>query len=69
MARMPRLVAAGLPHHVVQRGVRSMDIFEDDADREAYLDFLAGAADSYGISGDFRGQFTYFAVDCGGPRG
>lgn len=26
-----------------------MDIFEDDADREAYLGFLAGAADSYGL--------------------
>jgi putative transposase len=37
MARMARLVAPGLPHHVTQRGVRSMDVFDDDEDRGLYL--------------------------------
>jgi len=32
---MPRLVVPGLPHHLTQRGVRSIDIFRDDAEREA----------------------------------
>jgi putative transposase len=49
MARMARLVVAGLPHHVIQRGVRSMDIFADDADREAYLGYLAAAGEHYGL--------------------
>jgi putative transposase len=34
-------VAPGLSHHVTQRGVRSIRIFDDDGDRKAYLDFMA----------------------------
>jgi hypothetical protein len=34
MARISRVVASGYPHHVTQRGVRSIPIFDDDADRE-----------------------------------
>ena len=30
MARFARLVAPNYPHHITQRGVRSMDIFADD---------------------------------------
>jgi len=37
MARMARLVVPGLPHHVTQRGVRSIDIFDNDEDRRLYL--------------------------------
>ena len=40
MARFARLVVPGYPHHVTQRGVRSVDIFTDDEDRLAYLDFM-----------------------------
>jgi putative transposase len=40
MARMARLVVPGLPHHVTQRGVRSMAIFPSDREREAYLQFM-----------------------------
>jgi len=40
MARFARVVAPGLPHHVTQRGVRSMDVFADDAERELYLRLL-----------------------------
>ncbi|WP_321370411.1 hypothetical protein [uncultured Desulfuromusa sp.] len=33
MSRFVRLVAPTYPHHMVQRGIRSMDIFSDDQDR------------------------------------
>ena len=41
MARISRLVVPEYPHHITQRGVRSMDIFQTDEDRQAYLQFLA----------------------------
>jgi len=49
MPRMPRLVVPGLPHHVTQRGVRSIDIFRDDADRFAYLDYLRTEGERAGL--------------------
>jgi hypothetical protein len=44
MARLPRLVIPGIPHHVTQRGNRrERTVFEDD-DYALYLDLLADAA-------------------------
>lgn len=40
MPRRPRLVAPGVPHHVVQRGARSRPVFFGDDDYAAYLDRL-----------------------------
>ena len=40
MPRISRIVAVDYPHHVTQRGVRSMDIFSDDEDRRQYLQFI-----------------------------
>lgn len=40
MARISRIVAVGYPHHITQRGVRSMDIFDSDSDRNTYLQFI-----------------------------
>jgi putative transposase len=40
MARIGRVVLPGHPHHVTQRGVRSMDIFYKESDYLAYLDLL-----------------------------
>ena len=37
MARVARLVAEGMPHHVVQRGNRRQQVFFSDGDKEAYL--------------------------------
>ena len=37
MARMPRLVVPGYPHHVTQRGNRRMKTFFNDGDYNAYL--------------------------------
>jgi len=40
MPRISRIVAVDYPHHITQRGVRSMDIFHSDQDRELYLQFV-----------------------------
>lgn len=41
MARMPRLVVPGHPHHVTQRGVRRMRTFFCDDDYQMYIDLIA----------------------------
>ncbi len=41
MARLARIVAPGLPHHVTARGHRREPIFFEDGDQEVYLDLLA----------------------------
>ena len=50
MSRVARVVAAGFPHHVTQRGNRRCDVFETDGDREAYLRFLKKYCDRRGLS-------------------
>ena len=40
MARIARVIVPGVPHHVVQRGVRSIPIFDNDDDRQLYLRLL-----------------------------
>jgi len=50
MPRLPRLVVPGYPHHITQRGVRSIDIFNDDQDRQAYLCFMAEESTRFGVS-------------------
>ena len=49
MARISRVVASRYPHHVTQRGVRSIPIFQTDSDRRAYLDFMAEELDRFGV--------------------
>ena len=49
MARISRVVASGHPHHVTQRGVRSIHIFQTDSDRKAYLDFVAEELNRFGV--------------------
>jgi putative transposase len=41
MARLARLVIAGLPHHVAQRGNRRQQTFFHDSDYAAYLELMA----------------------------
>jgi REP element-mobilizing transposase RayT len=41
MARLGRIVAAGFPHHVTQRGNRRQTIFFEPADYALYRDLLA----------------------------
>jgi len=49
MTRIARVVVPGLPHHVTQRGVRSVSIFTDDSDRELYLQLVAEQAERHGV--------------------
>jgi len=49
VARISRVVAPGYPHHVTQRGVRSIAIFNSDQDRKAYLEILAEQLDRLSI--------------------
>ena len=49
MARVARVVLPGLPHHVLQRGVRSLAIFHSDADWQAYVQLLATFTARHGV--------------------
>jgi putative transposase len=40
MARLARVVAVDVPHHVTQRGNARRFMLECDADRRVYLDLL-----------------------------
>lgn len=49
MARLPRLVLPGIPHHVTQRGNRRQRTFFEHGDYALYLDLLADAAERHGV--------------------
>jgi len=49
MARIARVVLPGIPHHVVQRGVRSQRLFFGDPDRGEYLRLLAERGRRHGL--------------------
>jgi len=50
MARLPRVVIAGVAHHVTQRGNGRQFILGSDTERRVYLDLLAEAVKLYGVS-------------------
>lgn len=49
MSRVARIVVPGFPHHITQRGNRQADVFNSDADREAYLRFLKEYGKRHGL--------------------
>ena len=49
MGRISRVVVPEYPHHVTQRGVRSMAVFQTDEDRRCYLQFLGEEAGRFGV--------------------
>ena len=49
MARMARVVAAGVPHHVTQRGNRRQKVFFSDSDYETYRALLAEGCRKAGV--------------------
>jgi putative transposase len=49
MGRISRGVGPEYPHHVTQRGVRSMAVFQTDEDRRGYLQFLGEEAGRFGV--------------------
>ncbi|NTV42523.1 MAG: transposase, partial [Syntrophobacteraceae bacterium] len=50
MARISRIVVPYYPHHVTQRGVRSITVFHTDNDRHRYLEFLSSEIDRFGVN-------------------
>jgi putative transposase len=50
MARLKRLVAVGLAHHIVQRTVAGSVAFVDDADRRAFIAALRRGAGEHGVT-------------------
>lgn len=50
MARLPRIVIPGIPHHVTQRGNRRERTFFEDGDYALYLDLLADAGRRWGVA-------------------
>jgi putative transposase len=49
MARIARIVVPGIPHHIVQRGVRRMDVFFRNTDRTEYLKQLSEQGKRFGV--------------------
>ena len=50
MARLPRLILPGQPHHVILRGNNRQAIFFSDLDRQHLLDTLAEAATQHRVA-------------------
>ena len=50
MPRGKRVVVAGLPHHITQRGNGRAQVFDCDPDRTVFLDLLARYSQQYGLS-------------------
>lgn len=50
MARQPRLHVAGLPHHVLQRGINGQAIFAEAQDYQRFLELLEKQASSLGVA-------------------
>jgi putative transposase len=50
MARLARVVAAGVPHHVTQRGNRRQTVFFRDDDYRAYAGLLAEGCAGFGVA-------------------
>ncbi|MFH1383493.1 MAG: transposase [Candidatus Omnitrophota bacterium] len=47
MARIARILASGMPHHIIQRGNRRQIVFFTDNDKQAYLDLLVEFSQKY----------------------
>ena len=50
MARMARVVADGVPHHITQRGNNRQETFLQDEDRRFYIDTLRAKSDQHGLA-------------------
>ena len=49
MARLPRVVVPGQPHHVTQCGVRRTNIFVDADDHKVYRSLLAKYSQQHNV--------------------
>lgn len=49
MARIARVVLPDYPHHITQRGIRSIPVFFSDDDRHEYLRLLKDQGERFGV--------------------
>lgn len=49
MPRIARIIAAGYPHHITQRGNNRTTVFFDDEDRQTYLNLLLNYTRKYHV--------------------
>jgi len=49
MARRPRFILPGVPHHITQRGNNRQDVFFSDQDRRRYLELLREHTEGHGV--------------------
>jgi putative transposase len=49
MARLPRIIVSGVPHHVTQRGNRRQRVFIEDDDYSLYKEWLAQSCRTNGV--------------------
>ncbi len=49
MARLARIVAPGLPHHITQRGNRRQPTFFSEEDYESYMQLMAEWCGAHGV--------------------
>ncbi len=50
MPRIARIIAAGYPHHITQRGNNRATVFFDDEDRQTYLNLLLKYTHKYNVA-------------------
>ena len=50
MARLPRVVMPGVPHHVTQRGNARQIVFSEDTDRATYCQLLRHYSELYHLA-------------------
>ena len=50
MGRIARVVAEGMPHHVIQRGNRRQKVFFKDEDKQSYLTILKEQSERFGVN-------------------
>ncbi|MFQ5923814.1 MAG: transposase [Anaerolineales bacterium] len=67
MARLARVVVPGLPHHVIQRGIRRTNVFVDAQDRHVYERLLKEKCDQYGVNILSYWRMTNHVL-CGAPH-
>jgi len=49
MARIARVVAEGMPHHITQRGNRRQQTFFSEEDYAAYIELMAEWCGKYAV--------------------
>jgi putative transposase len=49
MARIARVIAEGMPHHITQRGNRRQQTFFSDDDYRVYIELMAEWCEKHGV--------------------